>query len=405
MRPSCPSWSCSRSGTGGDPASLGGDPEVAALGRWIARARALRRNGWRVLSPETQTALRRFQARVRARTGRRPRPERARGLAATVGASPARGRAALTLGVAAWWDVAALQFALAWHGFPSGASTDRSARIRTRPSRRVPALGRVTPDGNAAGDDRRSPRSKPRSPLRLRAAADRPSRRRVRPRGDPIPRRARLPGRARSAGRRGPLGRVVFAGRGGAGWGRLVVVAHGRRCARATRTSRVTSSGASRPVGSTIGYVGATGRGDGAAPPLRGARAAAQSSTRCPPSRGRTRRPEPGAPRPGTTRLLSSRGPAGAFFDVRRPSACHRPSPPRRPEDQRQNEADDADHHQDHPDGVDVEAGDLAVTPQTRIAPPRSETDLLRVPFEPPCFSGPTPRAPTLTTASRRDVE
>ena len=60
-------------------------------------------------------------------------------------------------------------------------------------------------------------------------------------------------------------GRVVFAGRGGSGWGTLVVIAHGSGVrTRYAHLSRVAVKVGERVgTGSTIGFVGATGESTG----------------------------------------------------------------------------------------------------------------------------------------------
>ena len=236
---------------------------------------------------------------LRRNRGRRPRPRHrvgpaavpeAAGLAADgvpgprtrkalgrYGLRSPLGRRELRLG-ARGWDVAALQFALAWHGFPSGnfdgvlgSHTDAALRGFQRWA------------GIEAGRDRRAVHGRcalrrpvaalpaqPRTPAGRRPVGDV-----FGPRGNrfhagvdfPAPMRA-----LRSAPREAD--RVVFAGPSGSGWGNLVVVAHGS----GVRTSYAHLS----RIDVRVGHARRRRlhrrprrrdrRGDGPAPSFRGAR-------------------------------------------------------------------------------------------------------------------------------------
>jgi Peptidase family M23/Putative peptidoglycan binding domain len=167
---------------------------------------------------------------------------------------------------AAGWDVAALQFLLAWHGFPS-AKFDGGLGVHTeRALRRFQRWAGLKPDG-VAGDGtfaalRRVPARCPLAlawPLeapvgdgfgvrgtRFHAGIDL-----IAPRGAPVA--AAAPGR------------VVFADFAAGGWGNLVVVAH----ASGVRTMYAhLQTVAVRPnqllgTGAPLGTVGATGHASG----------------------------------------------------------------------------------------------------------------------------------------------
>jgi peptidoglycan hydrolase-like protein with peptidoglycan-binding domain len=213
--------------------------------------------------PLTRRAVRGFQRRrgltvdgiaglrTRRALGRRGRP--------ALGARPIRS------GMVGW-DVAALQFALAWHGFPSGGFDGGFGPRTDRALRRFQRFARLPADGVAGPLTLRAlARPDPSSPIRLAAPV------RMRPIGDRFgPRGARFHAgldfpapqgwNVRAAGR----GRVVMSSWLD-GFGRTVIVAHRRR----VRTLYAHLSG-SRVVpgervaaGERIAYVGATGRATG----------------------------------------------------------------------------------------------------------------------------------------------
>jgi murein DD-endopeptidase MepM/ murein hydrolase activator NlpD len=165
--------------------------------------------------------------------------QRSRGLLVDGVAGPAtraalgrRGRPAYgsrVLGFGAFgWDVAALQFALAWHGFPSGPMDGRFGPRLDSALRRYQTWAGLAADGFAGGATYRALHRPPaRSPLGVHWPL-------VLPVGDPYgPRGTRFhPGIDIPAPQGAPVhaarrGRVVFAGPGST-YGLLVVIAHGR---------------------------------------------------------------------------------------------------------------------------------------------------------------------------------
>src|SRR5712691_13389093 len=128
---------------------------------------------------------------------------------------------------AAGWDVAALQFQLAWHGFPS-ATFDGGLGVHTeRALRRFQRWAGLEPDGVAGATTLAALRRPlPQCPLALAWPLDAPI-------GDGFgPRGARfhagvdlIASEGAPVGAAGP-GRVVFAGVAVGGWGNLVVIAH-----------------------------------------------------------------------------------------------------------------------------------------------------------------------------------
>ena len=167
-----------------------GDADVAALQVALHAASAYSGpiDGQR--GPDTTHAIIAFQQRVGlvpdGIAGRRTR--RALGHLG----QPDLGTRPLSLGKMGW-DVAELQFLLAWHGFPSGpfdgifgsrleAAVRRFQRFAHVPRSARPARGRWQ---HARGQD-------PTSPLRFSAPVERTAWRRVRPPPRRLPRRHRL---------------------------------------------------------------------------------------------------------------------------------------------------------------------------------------------------------------------
>src|SRR6266516_3947842 len=128
---------------------------------------------------------------------------------------------------AAGWDVAALQFLLAWHGFPS-ATFDGGLGVHTeRALRRFQRWARLAPDGVAGPTTLAALRRPPaRSPLALAWPLQGPLGDGFGPRGDRFHAGLDLLAPQATPVGAAASGRVVFAGFGRGGWGNLVVVAH-----------------------------------------------------------------------------------------------------------------------------------------------------------------------------------
>jgi len=213
-------------------------PATRAAVRRVQRRKGLTADG--VAGPRTRRALGR---RGRPRLGSRPLAARARG-----------------------WDVAALQFLLARHGFPSGA-VDGGLGPRTGAAlRRFQAWAGLGADGVAGpGTLAALRRPPPRSALRF-----------LRPVGGAIgswfgPRGTFFhPGLDYEASmgapvRAGASGCVTFAGRDGGGYGKLVVLQHGSGMTSwHAHLSRIgVRRGACVAAGALIGRVGSTGASTG----------------------------------------------------------------------------------------------------------------------------------------------
>jgi hypothetical protein len=216
-----------------------------------------------IKGPATTKAIMRFQRRVGLLVDGVPGPKTRRALGAygkhLLGSRP------LTRG-AAGWDVAALQFLLAWHGFPS-ATIDGGLGVHTELAlRHFQRWAGLQPDG-VAGDTtyaalRRAPSTCPIAlawpivaPLgdgfgprgnRFHAGIDL-----VAPQGTPVAAAA--------------SGRVVFARFAFGGWGNLVIVAHadGVKTMYAHLSTITVHRKDLVSAGSRLGTVGSTGDATG----------------------------------------------------------------------------------------------------------------------------------------------
>jgi murein DD-endopeptidase MepM/ murein hydrolase activator NlpD len=245
-------------------ASGAGDPGIAAL------QVGLRQHGFYhgtidgTLGPGTADGVRRLQRRkglavdgvpgtaTRRALGKFGRHDR---LGARTLASGNRG-----------WDVAALQFDLAWHGFPSGrfdgafgASTDRALR-------NFQQWTGLSVDGVAgAGVFAALRRPLPRCPISLSPPLAGPITEGFGPRGIRFHSGVDYPAAIGTPVGAAAAGRVSVAGWSAGGWGRLVTVSH----SNGTRTmyahlSRVTVRvGQWVEPGQRVGRVGASGRASG----------------------------------------------------------------------------------------------------------------------------------------------
>jgi len=216
-----------------------------------------------VKGPGTITAIKRFQRRV----GLTPNgiPGRATRRALGRYGTHVLGSRPLTRG-ATGWDVAALQFLLAWHGFPS-ATIDGGLGVRTELAlRRFQRWSGLEQDGVAGASTYAALRLAPAScPISLAW----PVAGQI---GDPFgPRGNRFHAGVDIIAPSGALvgaaapGRVTWADRLAGGWGKLVVVAHadGVRTLYAHLSSIAVRVGQLVVTGDRVGTVGATGDATG----------------------------------------------------------------------------------------------------------------------------------------------
>ena len=216
-----------------------------------------------VKGPGTITAIKRFQRRVGLTPNGIPGTATRKALGRygthVLGSRP------LTRG-ATGWDVAALQFLLAWRGFPS-ATIDGGLGVRTELAlRRFQRWAGLEPDGVAGASTYAALRLAPAScPISLAW----PVAGQI---GDPFgPRGNRFHAGVDIIAPSGALvgaaapGRVTWAGRLAGGWGKLVVVAHadGVRTLYAHLSSIAVRVGQLVVTGDRVGTVGATGDATG----------------------------------------------------------------------------------------------------------------------------------------------
>jgi murein DD-endopeptidase MepM/ murein hydrolase activator NlpD len=241
-----------------------GDPEVAAL------QVGLRQRGFYagtvdgVLGSATLEAVRRLQRRRGLGVDGVPGP-RTRAALGRYGQQAPLGGRVLAPGMRGW-DVAALQFALAWHGFPSGrfdghfGPATETALLGFQEWAGLGSDGRAGPQVVAA---LRTPL--PTCPIALVHPVAGPIGEMFGPRGNRFHGGIDYPAGVGAPVVAAAAGRVSFAGRTVGGWGRFVVVTH----AQGTRTlyahlSRIdVRAGRYVNAGQQLGLVGASGRATG----------------------------------------------------------------------------------------------------------------------------------------------
>jgi hypothetical protein len=245
------------------PALGAGSPGTAAL-QVALRARGLYHgtiDG--ETGPATTRALMRFQRRAGLPAdgvaGRATRRALGRYGKHVLGTRP------LTEG-AIGWDVAELQFLLAWHGFPS-ATFDGGLGLHTeRALRKFQRWAGLPPDGVAgAATIAALRRPAPTCPISLDWPVSAPVGDGFGPRGDRFHAGIDiLAGRGTPVGAAAP-GRVTFAGFAAGGWGNLVVVLHddGVRTLYAHLSKVSVHRGELVETDTRVGLVGATGDATG----------------------------------------------------------------------------------------------------------------------------------------------
>jgi peptidoglycan hydrolase-like protein with peptidoglycan-binding domain len=236
-----------------------GSANVAALQVALWGAGTYRGTIDGVHGPGTAAAVRRFQQRhglaadgvagisTRSALGRRGRP-----LSGTRTMRPGQ----------SGWDVAALQFRLAWRGFPNGSFDGGYGSHTEVAVRRFQAWAGLPADG-VSGPSTLAALRKPvrRSPIRLVQPVRGPIGDRFGPRGNKFHPGVDFPAPAGTPVAAAGHGRVVFAGWDSGGYGNLVVIAHplGVRSMYAHLSRVRVRLGQQVVAGSRVGDVGSTG--------------------------------------------------------------------------------------------------------------------------------------------------
>jgi peptidoglycan hydrolase-like protein with peptidoglycan-binding domain len=245
-------------------AAAAGDPEIAAL------QVGLRTHGFYagtvdgVLSAGTVQAVQRLQRKKGIAVDGVPGPKTRKALGRFGKRAPFGGRV-LAAG-SRGWDVAALQFALAWHGFPSGvfdgvfgASTDQALRLFQRWS----GLGADGLAGPAVIRALRGPL--PTCPIRLSPPMPGPYGDLFGPRGNRFHSGIDYPAYRGAPVGAAASGVVTYAGWAAGGWGRLVTVAHasGVQTMYAHLSRVAVRVGQRVATGQRLGRAGASGEASG----------------------------------------------------------------------------------------------------------------------------------------------
>lgn len=240
-----------------------GSSDIAALQVALRQHRLYRGPVDGLSGPATDRALTAFQRRAGLVPDGIVGPETRQALGPFGG--PDLGERPLALGDRGW-DVAELQFLLAWHGFPSGAfdgvlgARTHAALLRFQRWRGLPPVGAAGPATMAAlcGPP-------PRSPLALSWPLEAPLGDGFGPRGAGFHAGLDLEAPAGTPVGAAASGRVTWAGPSWGGWGNLVVVAHGGgvRTLYAHLARIDVAVGDRVAAGSRLGLVGATGRATG----------------------------------------------------------------------------------------------------------------------------------------------
>jgi peptidoglycan hydrolase-like protein with peptidoglycan-binding domain len=214
-----------------------------------------------LLGPRTTAALQKLQRRAGLS------PDGVPG-AATRGALGRFGRrGARILGPGAFgWDVARLQFMLAWHGFPSGTFDGRYGPRVEAAVHRFQEWAGLEVDGRAGPEVMARLRNPPpASPITLSSPLDVPPSDGFRPRGTRFHTGFDYPAPRRTPVRAARSGVVTYAGALAGGWGKVVTIAHGAdvRTFYAHLAAVRVQVGSHVEGGQVVGLVGATGSATG----------------------------------------------------------------------------------------------------------------------------------------------
>ena len=245
------------------PAHAAGRPAVAALQVTLRHHHVYRGPVDGVIGPRTTAAVMRFQRRhgLTPDGVAGPKTRRAFGRFAR----HALGTRPLALGMTGW-DVAELQFTLAWHGFPNGTIDGGFGAHTERALINFQRRAHLTPDGVAGPGTVRALRMPlPLCPIQLAWPLQAPVGSPFGPRGTGFHPGVDLPApRGTPIGAAAP-GRVIFASLDRGGYGNLLEIAHGYGVVSmyAHLSSFSVRVGQQVATGTRIGRVGSTGESSG----------------------------------------------------------------------------------------------------------------------------------------------
>jgi peptidase M23-like protein/putative peptidoglycan binding protein len=169
-------------------------------------------------------------------------------------------------GGAVGWDVAAVQFMLAWHGFPSATLDGTFGDHSVRALEKFQRWAHLPVDGVAGAAVLAALRkARPTCPIRLRPPLATPYTDVFGPRGDRFHTGVDYPAATGTPVAAAAPGRVTWAGDLGGGWGIVVTVAHraGASTMYAHLSRALVRVGQRVATGQTVGAVGATGHAFG----------------------------------------------------------------------------------------------------------------------------------------------
>jgi hypothetical protein len=164
------------------------------------------------------------------------------------------------------WDVAELQFALAWHGFPNASIDGGFGRHTERALIKFQRWAHLTPDGVAGPGTFRALRAPlPQCPIALTWPLQAPVGSPFGPRGTGFHPGIDLPAATGTPVGAAAAGRVIFAGYDPSGYGNLVEIAHGAGVVSMYAHLSAFSVGVGQSVasGTRVGRVGSTGEATG----------------------------------------------------------------------------------------------------------------------------------------------
>jgi hypothetical protein len=245
------------------PAHAAGRPAVAALQVTLRHHHVYRGPVDGFIGPGTRSAVVRFQRRHGLAPDGvvGPKTRRAFGRFAkhVLGSRP------LAPGTAGW-DVAELQFALAWHGFPNGTIDGGFGGHTERALVKFQRWAHLTPDGVAGPGTFRALRAPlPLCPITLAWPLQAPIGSPFGPRGIGFHPGIDLPAPTGTPVGAAGAGRVIFAAYDPSGYGRLVEIAHGGGVVSmyAHLSSFSVGMGQSVATGTRVGRVGSSGEATG----------------------------------------------------------------------------------------------------------------------------------------------